>query len=60
MAYKYESVHAWFMDWIERQPDDCLLREIKILATSLDADALQDIYQNEMDRDGYFDSEEEE
>jgi hypothetical protein len=59
MACKFENVYEWFIDWIERQPDDCLLREIKILATSLDADELQDIYQDEMDADGYFSEEEE-
>ena len=65
MPYKFDSPHDWFNQHIEAiaaSPDavsigDQVTRlafECKQLARLLDADQLQDEYQNLMSEDGYF------
>jgi len=57
MAYRWESPHDWLDSHLEKvsaEPGE-LLSEAKELARKLDADQIQDIYQSDMDADGYFD-----
>jgi hypothetical protein len=55
MSYKWAFPHDWLMDQAEHHwtPEQvlCALREI---VSKCDADTLQDIFQTEMDTDGYF------
>ena len=53
--YRYESSHHWLADKIQRTSD---INELKGIINSvleyLDSDNIQDVFENEMDEDGYF------
>jgi len=52
--YKYASVYEWFAEWAGKLNETELYNELQALAAKVDADTLQDLYQSEMDADGYF------
>lgn len=58
MTYRWASAHDWLQAHIHnffRTNRNDKLREIaQQLANQLDADEIQDLFQNEMDADGYF------
>jgi hypothetical protein len=53
-SYKHESAQAWLQQYIAGLGYQELLQEAKNLATHLDNDTIQDIYQSDMDADGFF------
>lgn len=56
MAYKWNTPHDWLFDKIRRTDDvDKLRCYAYALLRRLDADEIQDLFQIEMDQDGYFD-----
>lgn len=55
MSYKYESPRHWLMStYIPTKDKDELIGIIDQLADRLSSDDLQDLFQSEMDADGYF------
>ncbi len=55
VKYKYESAHDWLNQKIQRINDIKVLKDMLVsIITELDGDIIQDIFQKEMDRDGYF------
>lgn len=52
--YKYESAHEWLELKAATWTYDELLGQFKQLIYKLDGDTIQDQYQDDMDRDGYF------
>ena len=57
--YKYASAHAWFADYVTRTAEEDgvtgVLGIIRELVEKIDGDTIQDLYQSEMDDDGFFD-----
>jgi hypothetical protein len=57
--YKFDNAHEWLGHYSQHTADvkgiTGLLGIIAELAGQLDADTIQDLYQSEMDADGYFD-----
>lgn len=55
MTYKYESAH----DWLETKAMDpaFAVELLNAIIPTLDADTIQNLFQNEMEADGYFDEE---
>ncbi len=54
MSYRWSDPHDWLMDKLEGAGEDAILAYAKAMVRSLDADTLQELFQNEMDADGYF------
>ena len=53
--YRWDHVHAWFDHYLEADRDrEELANLCRQLAEKLDSDQLQDLFQGEMDDDGYF------
>ena len=52
--YKWESPYDWLMDKATEWDEIQLLAELRNLAQLLGSDALQDLYQSDMEKDGYF------
>ena len=53
--YRWEHPYEWLVDKVNSGEWDKNLRvEILELASHLDGDTLQDIYQSDMDADNYF------
>lgn len=61
IKYKYENIYEWLEEYAKKLTHEELLSEFLHLAISTDPDDLQDIFQSDMESDGYFDpiSEEE-
>lgn len=61
--YKWASPHDWLIAKISRHNDANEVSELVSICQDLvgevDNDTIQDMYQSEMDADGYFDSEDE-
>lgn len=53
-VYKWESPRAWLIDYLSGLDIVQLFRETMLLIDFLDDDNIQDLYQDDMDRDGYF------
>ena len=53
--YKWQSPLDWLIEKSEGWTVELLRREFIAVASKLDSDQLQDLYENEMDDDGYFD-----
>lgn len=53
--YKWNNPHEWLEDYIPRMIVPRLRQTIRDLASLLDNDQLQDLFEKEMDMDGYFD-----
>lgn len=54
---KWKNPHQWLSDYARkcRRRTPILLNIIRRLARGLDADGIQDLFQEEMKKDGYFD-----
>jgi hypothetical protein len=52
--YKWNSPHEWLFEHAELWPAETLLRALHDLASCCDSDTIQDVFQSEMDADGYF------
>ena len=57
MTYRWENVGDWLHDRIANADEPWLRQAIRDLATVLDYDTIQDIFEDEMDEDGYFEEE---
>ena len=53
--YKWAHPYNWFSEWIEKADEKRLREYLRILAGRLDGDQIQDLFEKEMDEDGYFD-----
>ncbi len=62
--YKWSSPHDWLIAKVQRHNDNNEVSEMQSLLQTLiyelDADKIQDLFQSDMDADGYFDPESEE
>lgn len=52
--YQWSNPHEWLDERAQDWEKDELLFTLLSLASHLDADTLQDLFQSEMDSDGYF------
>ena len=52
--YKWDSPFEWLAEKAEDWDREQLLDTLTTVAGALDSDTLQDIFQDEMDQDGYF------
>lgn len=57
MTYKWKHAHDWLIDKIANAGEDWLEAALKALASVTDADTIQDVFESEMDEDGYFETE---
>jgi len=61
MAYRWASVHDWHSDFVDRLVESgdlsTIVFELRELADAIDPDRLQDMYQNQMSLDGFFDDD---
>ncbi len=55
--YRWGSPHEWLLEKAQSLPAAELYSIIDALAWRLDSDSIQDLFQSEMDVDGYFDKE---
>ena len=53
--YKWNSAHEWLLDAMEKWDINQLKCEFREIMMKMDSDEIQDIYQSDMDADGYFD-----
>lgn len=54
--YKWEHPYGWLVHYVTGIRDVASLKSIIFLMMSkVDGDAIQDLFQDEMDADGYFD-----
>ena len=52
--YKWDSPQEWLIQYASKLDASKLFQEFSILVQELDADKIQDLYQSDMDADGYF------
>jgi hypothetical protein len=52
--YRWSHPYAWLIDASKYWDKERLLYELQRLAIQHDSDTLQNLYQSEMDEDGYF------
>jgi len=59
MSYKWNNPQEWFQSYVERNKDNPveLFNLCLLLAGQLDSDTIQDLFQADMDADGYFQEE---
>lgn len=55
MEYKWENSYYWLADRAKDWSKSDLYSALRSLASQSDPEILQDIFQNEMSLDGYFD-----
>ena len=55
LRYRWQNPYAWLHTACSSWDKDRLLLEVRRLAIEHDSDTLQDLYQQDMDDDGYFD-----
>lgn len=54
LKYRWPNPHEWLEAACSSWDKDRLLLEVRSLAIKHDSDTLQDLYQSEMENDGYF------
>lgn len=54
LKYRWRNPHEWLEAVCNSWDKDRLLLEVRRLAIEHDSDTLQDLYQSEMEEDGYF------
>ena len=58
MAYQWASVYQWLEykthEWFKEQTREELRELFVVLTREVEAEDLQDIFQSDMDEDGYF------
>lgn len=52
--YKWNNPCEWLTDAAKSWPKDSVYNALCLVAQKTDPDTLQDIFQREMDEDGYF------
>ena len=52
--YKYNSPQEWLIEYAGKLDAGKLFNEFTVLVQQMDADTIQDLYQSDMDADGYF------
>jgi hypothetical protein len=55
MTYKWKNPHEWLFEKMKSWSTEELYCVVDGLANRLDADTIQDLFQIEMEQDGYFD-----
>ena len=55
--YKWDNPHDWLMEKVNTWTENELRAELRHLATLLDGDQIQEAFESEMDKDGYFNKE---
>lgn len=57
--YRWDSASEWLLEKVREKSDDpsYLMGVIDCLIDKVDSDDIQDIFQSEMDEDGYFNEE---
>jgi hypothetical protein len=58
-SYKWSSPADWLHDQIQSAGEDELHAYLNAIIPTLDSDTIQDLFENEMDADGYFEAEHE-
>lgn len=62
MAYRWSNANDWLDEYISRLYDAKDIKQLRYLAdemaTQLDGDTIQDLFEYYMDSDGYFEEEE--
>lgn len=58
MDYRWPTVFDWLRDKSEQMDRDELRSALMQVAVKCDPDEIQDIFESEMDNDGYFDEKE--
>jgi hypothetical protein len=53
-SYKWATAHEWLAEYAKGLSEAQLYHELMELASKLDSDTIQDIYQSDMSADGYF------
>ena len=53
--YKWVTPYHWLNDKLVTWDRARLMQELSIVAAKLDYETIQELYQSEMDDDGYFD-----
>ena len=53
--YKWNSPHEWLIEHCSQLDKAELLQIIQQLVIKHDADTIQDLYESDMDADGFFD-----
>jgi hypothetical protein len=56
MSYKWKNPHEWIGGAMQFWDEKRLRAELRAMAVRLDADTLQEMYESEMDADGYFEN----
>ncbi len=54
-VYRWDCPQDWLMEKMEGMDRVTILENLRQLVSMTDADTLQDVFQTEMDDDGYFD-----
>lgn len=52
--YKWDSPQEWLIEYAGKLNAGELFNEFTVLVQQMDADQIQDLYQSDMERDGYF------
>lgn len=52
--YKWDHPLAWLLETAENWDHNQLKAEFQMVVSTLDFDTLQDMYESDMDKDGYF------
>ena len=55
--YKWDTPHGWLWEKAQSWSKEEMYSVIVALSDHLDADTIQDVFQSEMEQDGYFDPE---
>lgn len=53
-TYKYDNAHEWLMEYAAKLDASKLLQEFSVIAAKLDGDTIQELYEYDMDKDGFF------
>jgi hypothetical protein len=59
MSYKWNDPYDWLADTARNWPKDVLYSALCLLAVKSDSDTIQDLFQKQMDEEGYFEEEKE-
>lgn len=54
MTYRWNNPQEWLLDRVRGESPGWVFAAIETIIPLLDADFVQDLFQDEMDRDGYF------
>lgn len=52
--YKWDTPQQWLIEYASKLDAAKLFQEFTVLVQQMDADTVQDLYQSDMDAQGYF------